>query len=334
MTDLKTQLLSLSLVVENEYLDLYCDLIEANKQTKRIKTLTQKHHIIPRSYFKEQGIAVNNKPENLVNLFHKDHILAHYYLYKCSAIDYFTYSNEYALLYMLRIHKLPEETDQLLQQAINYGEVYSDFCLRQSARYKGKERKECRGHHPSEATRQKQSLAHLGHQQSEQTRKKRGDSLRQAYAEGRRKREKSSSQKQKISQTTRGRKVIHKGDQVLRVSTLELSHYLQEGWTLGQSETQKPYRQEQLKRLAAEGKLNKKTSTRQSQSLAAKNRLSIALQGPQGDVIRTKSLEYIKNLYSQGYVYIYKKRKHTLEDTLNVLEDRVRIRREAANKGS
>ena len=43
---LKEKLLVLDLVVDNEYLDKYVELIESNRETKREKFKTQKHHII------------------------------------------------------------------------------------------------------------------------------------------------------------------------------------------------------------------------------------------------------------------------------------------------
>ena len=47
MQNLKEKLLSLGIVEDNEYLDFYCTLIENNRDTKREKYKTQKHHIIP-----------------------------------------------------------------------------------------------------------------------------------------------------------------------------------------------------------------------------------------------------------------------------------------------
>ena len=77
---LKEKLLNLNIVVDNEYLDKYCELIESNKETKKEKFKTQCHHIIPRCYYIHNRIDVNNNDDNLVNLSHKNHLLSHYYL--------------------------------------------------------------------------------------------------------------------------------------------------------------------------------------------------------------------------------------------------------------
>lgn len=93
---LKYQLLAYGLVKDNKYLDLYLQLITDNLQTEKTKFETQQHHCIPLGIyvkaFKLKNISVNPRklgeilvPGNLlVNLKFKDHLLAHWYLYKCS----------------------------------------------------------------------------------------------------------------------------------------------------------------------------------------------------------------------------------------------------------
>lgn len=99
---LKEKLLSLDLVIDNEYLDKYCELIESNKDTKREKFKTQKHHIIPRYYYKYNNLEVDNSKENIVNLSHIDHILAHLMLCKCSS-NYYMFANSFALNRLLKV---------------------------------------------------------------------------------------------------------------------------------------------------------------------------------------------------------------------------------------
>jgi hypothetical protein len=53
----KTTLLQLNIVEDNEYLDKYCNLIESNKETQYIQGQTHKHHIVPKSYYKGLGIV-------------------------------------------------------------------------------------------------------------------------------------------------------------------------------------------------------------------------------------------------------------------------------------
>ena len=71
--------------LDNEYLDMYVELINSNLCTKKEPYKTQVHHIIPKYYFKYFNKDIDNTAANKVNLLYKDHLLAHYYLYKCSS---------------------------------------------------------------------------------------------------------------------------------------------------------------------------------------------------------------------------------------------------------
>lgn len=82
-TNIKDKLLETGFFVENEFLYKYCDLIRLNRDTKQEKFKTQKHHILPRTYFKEVGIEQDDTQDNIVNLYFSDHALAHYYLTLC-----------------------------------------------------------------------------------------------------------------------------------------------------------------------------------------------------------------------------------------------------------
>jgi len=77
-------LLGLGCFVDNEYLDLYCSLINDNRATKREKFKTQSHHIIPKCCFSCLKLPIDDSSENKVNLLYSKHILAHYYLCLCS----------------------------------------------------------------------------------------------------------------------------------------------------------------------------------------------------------------------------------------------------------
>jgi len=99
--ELKKTLLEIGIVLDNEYLDLYISLINQNLTTKQEIHKTQRHHIIPKYYYKENGLKINNKVENIVNLFFKDHVLAHYYLALCSTKNYYKFSNVFAIKHLL-----------------------------------------------------------------------------------------------------------------------------------------------------------------------------------------------------------------------------------------
>ena len=85
--DVRNKLDTISYMLQNEYLDKYVDLIQSNLNKEGIPGKTQKHHIIPASYYKLKNMSVNNSDQNLVNLIYKDHILAHYYLALCTQGD-------------------------------------------------------------------------------------------------------------------------------------------------------------------------------------------------------------------------------------------------------
>lgn len=78
--DQLNKLLELDIVKDNEYYRMYCDLIISNLDTKRIKYKTQRHHIIPVSYYSFNNIDVDNSKDNLINLEYKYHVYAHYLL--------------------------------------------------------------------------------------------------------------------------------------------------------------------------------------------------------------------------------------------------------------
>lgn len=82
--DLKDKLLQTGYFEDNEYLELYIKLMIVNKNRLYLKKSTNKHHIIPKSYYKMSNIPIDNSKENLINLLYKDHILAHYYLCLCT----------------------------------------------------------------------------------------------------------------------------------------------------------------------------------------------------------------------------------------------------------
>ncbi len=137
LNNLKHELLGLdTLFIDNEYLDLYCSLIENRGQTTSVKGLTEKHHIIQRAYYKQYNLPLNNSKANLVVLTHHDHCLAHYYLCLCTKAPY-TYLNEHAFIKMVKIKDRFEfDFNQFLLEATKYNDIYADFVLQQSERAK------------------------------------------------------------------------------------------------------------------------------------------------------------------------------------------------------
>ena len=110
MKNLKEKLLSLDVFLDNEYLDFYCTLIENNKNTKKEKFKTERHHFIPVDYYKiknnlktrKEALSIADRDVNnfKVNLYYKDHVLAHYYLYFCINDEYLKNSNRSCFILM------------------------------------------------------------------------------------------------------------------------------------------------------------------------------------------------------------------------------------------
>lgn len=246
----RIQLLLKDICVENEYFYKYCNLIECNINTVHKKFETQKHHIIPKAYFKHNNIEIDNTLENIVVLSHRDHILAHYYLSKCCVDDYLIYSNEYALLFMLNKQHIPEE-DELFDLLDDYVSVYKDFCVRQSNLMLGHTPWNKGVKMPPDFC-QKLRMYNLGRKHSETERYKISCSLKgknkggvyvnngvvvkhikeqdlQTYLDNGYKRGNLYSYDNKWNM----RKTIHKNNVEKRVFTEELDRYQADGWELG-----------------------------------------------------------------------------------------------------
>lgn len=84
----KEKLLNIGIVVDNEFLDKYIELINTRALTTRIKFETEGHHIIPAFYYRSVNLPVDSSVENIAILYNKDHILAHLFLALCAASKY------------------------------------------------------------------------------------------------------------------------------------------------------------------------------------------------------------------------------------------------------
>lgn len=124
---IKDKLLATGMFSDNSYLDKYCDLIISNLNTNNMKGETQRHHIIPISYFKLLNISCDNSEDNLVNLTYKDHILAHYFLERCISNDKLRGKNFFAIYKLCGSAKISKEElyhiledNELLDEFITY----------------------------------------------------------------------------------------------------------------------------------------------------------------------------------------------------------------------
>lgn len=135
----KKELLDLKLCIDNEYLDKYVKLINNNVSRKYEKHKTALHHIIPKYFYRDNNLEINERFDNKVNLLYTDHILAHYYLALCSFTKRYRFHNENALLKTTSrkdIKIITEDWIKLNAPLLN--ELYKDRGKLQSEYHKGK----------------------------------------------------------------------------------------------------------------------------------------------------------------------------------------------------
>ena len=123
--NIKETLLQTKEFIDNEYLDKYIELIEHNKNTNYIKFECNRHHIIPRYVFRKKNIPIDNSDNNLVNLFYKDHLLAHYYLSAC-AIGKGKYWNLYGLFRISGLKSCDKLNIDFIKNLDDYQKIYEE----------------------------------------------------------------------------------------------------------------------------------------------------------------------------------------------------------------
>ena len=229
MYNLKQLLIEIKLCVDNEWLDKYCELINNNYNTESIKFKTQIHHIIPRYYYKSINESINNNSDNLVNLFHKDHVLAHYYLSLCSFSEEFQACNIWSIKHVLsnQIYMQQDEwkTEKLLiEQLDNYQQL-----IELERVYTGNVH---RGKQESLETRKKKSMSHKGMKYKQMS-----DEGRKNISQGKigKTHIVYNSTKEKISKTRKNLQLvnIHKDGIRKSVRKTELQDWLDKGYVLG-----------------------------------------------------------------------------------------------------
>lgn len=189
MNKTKQFLLESGTVLENEYLDKYVNLIELNRHRNYERYKTNKHHIIPKSYFKKNKLDVDNSELNVVNLLYKDHALAHYYFALCTSYKYLKWDSEYALRYILnnKNFKCSESYEQersFIESLDEFQSLYEELKHHVGDIHRGKTISEehrkrlseaLSGRKLSDSTRSKMSQARMGVHLSESTKKKLSD---------------------------------------------------------------------------------------------------------------------------------------------------------------
>lgn len=150
--NLLDRLKALDYFVDNEYLHKYVELIELNCDRKFESCKTNRHHIIPRHYYRKRNIPIDNSKHNVVVLLYQDHALAHLYLAGCTQGKE-RYENLYAVFIMSGQKYFPhiEDYTKLL---IEYPTIYQEAIAAAPNHRKGVK---C-----SEITKQRMSAASKG----------------------------------------------------------------------------------------------------------------------------------------------------------------------------
>ncbi|MCK9470197.1 MAG: hypothetical protein M0Q88_00395 [Bacilli bacterium] len=138
--DIQSKLLKLNIFENNEFFQKYVYLLETNRDTEKIKFKTASHHIIPKSFCKKLGIKVDNSKSGVINLSHRDHALAHYYIAMCTKDDYLRYSSISAIQHIIGFNKKmnQENIDQFIENLDSYQALKEEQFAYHSSITKGK----------------------------------------------------------------------------------------------------------------------------------------------------------------------------------------------------
>lgn len=122
----KQDLLKFNIFIDNEYLDKYIDLITNGNVDVQVGK-TNRHHIIPKYYFKDNALPIDNSKNNIVNLYYTDHIKAHYFLAMCSKNTKDISRNSLAIRFILKGRSLESINIDDVDLS-RYQEIYESGC--------------------------------------------------------------------------------------------------------------------------------------------------------------------------------------------------------------
>ena len=225
-SELKERLLSIDLVEDNEFLEKYLVIIINNQFTKHEKFKTQKHHIIPRYYYKYLNEQLDDSPANTVELLYKDHILAHYYLIYCSKHNWvYRRANICAIQRLIRALKKNNKIDS--KWIDNLDEIQSFYEESKHVNYfkedtPNKIRESCKG----SIFLYKDGI--YKYVKTDNPQKWFNDGWVQQHPP------QSEASKQKLREKAIGKIYVHKGDEITRINPSEKDVYLSQGYQLGQ----------------------------------------------------------------------------------------------------
>ena len=99
--NLKQKLLATGLFIDNNKFNDY--LLLVTNQNK-ILGYSEKHHILPRIFYKRNKLPLDNSVDNLIELSYSDHCYAHWLLYYCT-IGYLKTASAVAVSYIQRTYR-------------------------------------------------------------------------------------------------------------------------------------------------------------------------------------------------------------------------------------
>lgn len=118
----KEFILSLGIVKDNEFLDKYINIVSADDAGDN----TYKHHIIPKSYYKNNNLDIDNTRNNIVKLSYVNHVLAHYYLSLCACDSVFKRCNIAATMNMVNEDKFSNITEEFIKSLDKYEDLRTE----------------------------------------------------------------------------------------------------------------------------------------------------------------------------------------------------------------
>ena len=116
MQFLESRLLETGDFEAGEALTKYCKLIKANQHKKEFSGQTQKHHILPRAWYKLHNKKLDNSVSNTVLLTVADHAKAHLFLFQAATNPEVRSQNAAAVRYMCDLFSeelIEEHADEL-----------------------------------------------------------------------------------------------------------------------------------------------------------------------------------------------------------------------------
>lgn len=224
MINIRNILLDGNICEDNDYFNKYIELIESNILTEKVIYVTQRHHIIPRFYYKDRNIPVDDSENNIIYLKYCDHVLAHFYLAMSANNERFRSGNLCAVRWCMRKYSLSsterEFIEQLPEIQIFYEEAKHIKCIKDNTPEKIS--KSLIGRKSIQDSNGNQKYVHPDDL---------GMYLKAGWKLAHNKH--TDITKEKLRNCQQGRIKINRNGMIKSVKPDDLEVYLQEGWKMG-----------------------------------------------------------------------------------------------------